>query len=84
MTLDLTILILSLCNLAMYAVGYIINKKRVEKAQRISKRNNEVYKFRMFVLENMYDKYNQLPTYEEMVYDGNPLVLESYFKEVLN
>jgi hypothetical protein len=84
MTLNIAILLLSLANLILQRRACIIAKRRWDKQQRIIDRNNEVYKFRLWILNNMEDKYKQLPPYEEMVYDGKPLKLESYFSEILN
>jgi len=84
MTIDLAILILSLCSLFIYIRSDLRTRRREQEIKRARERNNEVYKFRLWVLDNMYHNYDKLPSYEEMVYDGKPLRLESYFKEILN
>lgn len=49
-----------------------------KKFERLRKRNEEVYQFRLWVLNNRYDVYHQLPDYETMVKDKKPLTLQSY------
>lgn len=41
-------------------------------------RNERVYKFRNRMIDEHFDIYHKLPSYDTMLYDGKPLKIESY------
>lgn len=43
-------------------------------------RNHRVYKFRNWVIDNHFEIYDELPSYDEMMHDGKPLKIESYIE----
>lgn len=54
------------------------------KLRRRLKRNNEVAKFRQFILFKHTDLYEHLPTYDEMLNSNNPLTIDYYFPDLKN
>jgi hypothetical protein len=64
---------LTLSGISMYFQYRIPNKYK-----RLRKRNQEVYEFRLWVLNNRHDVYHQLPDYDTMMKDKKPLTLQSY------
>lgn len=59
-------------------IGIVIGLIMVIYCVKVLIRNNRVYKFRRNIIDNHYEIYDQLPTYEEMIHDGKPLKIESY------
>lgn len=46
------------------------------------RRNDEVYKFRAFIIDHYPDYYELLPDYRDMVEEDKPLTLESYLPQL--
>lgn len=68
--------------LGLSVLGMIYCKYAIYRCNVRIKRNQAVYDFRNNLLHDHPDLFDRLPEYESMIYDGKPLVIESYFPEL--
>lgn len=47
-------------------------------------RNKQVYEFRKYVLDNYYQYYNELPSYDEMMKDKKDVTIRNYLPQLTN
>jgi hypothetical protein len=77
-------IVLCVLSLALSGFAIFLQYHIPRKYERLRKRNQQVYEFRLWVLNNRYDLYERLPDYETMVHDKRPVKLETYFPEINN
>jgi hypothetical protein len=74
-----TTAVFCLLSITLSVVSMFMQYYFTKKYQRLKKRNEEVYEFRKWVLNNRYDLYERLPDYDAMFNDNRPIKLETYF-----
>lgn len=77
-------IILSCLSCALAIASVVFHIWAHKRYKRACKRNEAVYKFRLWVLNNRSDLYDKLPSYDHMMQDNQPLTLESYLPELNN
>lgn len=78
--LDIISSVLLLASFCMVAFSAF----RMIECERRFKRNNEVLRFRLWILDHYPEYYDDLPSYEVMFNERRPITIDEYLPELYN